>query len=120
MRNNMPKLIIFATMILFSFSSFADKLSELEVLELKLTKSGYVAKMKDKVQTPEGFFFVKITKEDKDSFEKIAQLLRKAQTKNKSKLILDIKSFSPLPAGSIYSSTHVKFEGEIPDSSLIP
>jgi hypothetical protein len=115
----MRLIILCITIILFCQAAFAAKLEDVDVLDIKLAKEGYELKLRDLKRSPEGHFIVKLDRDDKEAFEKLALVIKKVQQKDNFKLVLDIVSFSAKPAGSQYRSSYVKFQGSALGESLL-
>lgn len=102
-------------------SAYAAKLDDVSVIEMKQGKNDkFELKLHAGNGPKDSYFFVDIVKSDKESFDKIALVLKKLKKKDAFKLGLEIPSFSMSPSGSSYLSDSVKFSGSALGESLIP
>jgi len=113
------RLITFFALLLMAQTALAAKLEDVAVLDVKLAKEGFELKLRDLKRAPEGHFMVKLSRDDKEAFEKLALVMKKVHQGEKFKLMLNIASFSAKPAGSEYRSNYVKFEGTALNESLV-
>lgn len=89
----------------------AAKLKDVKILGTTVEKDGVELKLHTDLGAKDSYFLVKITKLDKQAFDKLLLVMRKQEGKDQFQLNLDIPSFSPAPSGSFYRSERVKFSG---------
>lgn len=82
----------------------AARLEDVKILEIKPGQENFELKLKAKDAPPGSFFYLDITKNDPESFEKMILVIKKLMQKEKFRLDLDIPSFSVTPSGSYYRS----------------
>ena len=106
-------------MALFMTNVFAATIQDVVVLEFKLGKENFELKLQDRSGERDSFFFVDVVRDDPQSFEKIALVLKKLKHKKDFKLSLEIPSFSAGPNGSYYRSNDILFHGSANGESLL-
>ncbi|MBT7409891.1 MAG: hypothetical protein HN826_09340 [Methylococcales bacterium] len=109
----MEKIFGLVILLLIATASFAEKLEDVEVLNSKQSKNGITLKLQAIKEGKESFFYVDVTKDDRNSFEKLHFVIQKLKNGAKFKLNLNIKSFSFFPSGSYYRSQSVGFSGNV-------
>jgi len=77
-------------------------------------------KLQAKHGPPGSYFFVDITKNDPDSFDKLAHVINKIMDKDKYRLDLNIRSFSVSPNGGRYPSEGIDFYSPKGEPSRTP
>jgi hypothetical protein len=113
---NLLKIIIVCLTI---NSAYAAKLEDVVILDVKQSKDSVELKLHVTKGPKDSYFLVDLVKSDKNSFDKMALVLRKLKDKDDFKLGLDIQSFSMSPSGSYYRSDSVTFLGNILGESFI-
>ena len=100
---------------LFLISSVASAtlLEDVKALNMKPGRENVELKLQKKDGPKDSYFYVDITKNDPDSFEKLVHVIKKLMRQDKYKLNLDIKSFSAFPSGSYYENQRVTFSGTV-------
>lgn len=115
------KKIFMAVILFLSVNSVhAARLEDVSVLDIYYHKDSFQVKIQENKSLKDSFFYVDIIKDDKDSFRKIALILKKFKERDKFKLTLDIRSFSSSPSGSNYKSDNVSFTGAVDNESIMP
>ena len=89
----------------------AAKLEDVVVLDITHGKENVELKLQAKNGPKDSYFIVDVVKNDKDSFAKLAIVLKKLKNRDNFKLSLNIPSFSMTPSGSYYRSDSVDFSG---------
>lgn len=97
----------------------AAKIDDVTVLDIKYGKDSFEIKLQAANGPKDSHFLVDIVKSDKDSFDKLALVLKKLKKRNDFRLSLDIPSFSMSPSGSYYRSESVTFTGTAAGESLL-
>ena len=115
----MNKLFKIIVLWLAINSALAAKLDDVVILDLKQGNDNFEVKLRMKNGPKNSFFLVDIVKNDKDSFDKLALILKKLKQGDDFKLSLNIPSFSMSPSGSYYRSDSVIFSGTALGESLI-
>jgi hypothetical protein len=105
----MMKLIL--GLFFVSSISFAAKLEDVKVLDMKSGQDSFELKLQTADGPSESYFFVTIVKNDPESFDKLAHIVKKLAQGDQYKLDLNIPSFSASPYGSSYRSIGIKFTG---------
>lgn len=100
--------IILCLLFLSSFAS-AERLENVKILDVKPGDSNVKLKMQMGNGAPESYFFIDITKNDPESFEKMILVFKKMLKKDQLRLDLNIPSFSASPSGSYYKSNDITF-----------
>jgi len=103
----MKKLFLGA--LLISSISFGAQLEDVKILNVVPKQNSFELTLQTKDGPKDSYFLVDISKNDPDSFEKLAQVIKKLVQKDKYKLNLDVISFSDSPSGSYYQSDRVTF-----------
>lgn len=116
----MKKIFMTLMLCLSINTAHAEKLEDVSVLDISYTKDSFQVKMQESKDSKDSFFYVDIVKSDKDSFKKIALVLKKFKERDNFKLTLDIRSFSNSPSGSNYKSDNVTFKGVVENESITP
>lgn len=114
------KLLLKIIILCFTINSAsAATLEDVTVLDIKHGKDNFELKLQVTNGPKDSYFFVDVVKNDKDSFDKLALVLKKLKKRDEFKLSLNIPSFSLSPNGSYYRSDSVTFSGSAVGESLI-
>lgn len=102
----MKKFILIS---LLASLSFAARLEDVRLLHVNYGKDSFQLRLQTKEGPLDSYFFVDITKDDKDAFDKLMFVIKKLTQRDNYKLDLEIPSFSVSPSGSYYRSNDIKF-----------
>lgn len=107
----MKKIFKIILLSLIINTATAAILDDVVVLDITHGKENVELKLQVKNGPKDSFFIVDVVKNDKDSFAKLALVLKKLKNRDDFKLSLNIPSFSAAPSGSYYRSDSVTFSG---------
>ena len=97
--------------------ALAERLEDIRLLDTKPGPNNVELKLQAKRGPPGSFFFLDITKNDPDSFDKLIHVINKIMGREKYRLDLNIPSFSVSPNGSYYRSEGIDFYSPNRESS---
>lgn len=101
-------IAIFILNLIFS-SAYAARLENVKILNIISEEDGIELKLHTPSGEDNSYFFVRIEKDDVETFDKLICILQKQNRPNKIKLNLEIPSFSHSPNGSSYPGHSVRF-----------
>ena len=78
----MEKIFGLVILLLIATASFAEKLEDVEVLNSKQSKNGITLKLQAIKEGKESFFYVDVTKDDRNSFEKLHFVIQKLKNES--------------------------------------
>ncbi len=89
--------------------AFAERLEDVRLLNTKPGPDNVELQLQAKQGPPGSYFFLDVTRNDPDAFNKLVHVINKMTGKDEYRLDLNIPSFSVSPNGSHYRSEGIDF-----------
>lgn len=89
----------------------AAEVKNVKILDMKFNQNNLELKLRSQKGATGSYFFLEITKNDPEAFEKMSHIIKKIKYNDKYNLNLNIPSFSDSPNGSYYKSEGISFNG---------